>query len=94
MKIALTGGRGWVGRHVYNEFLSHGYQLRLLVRTPWESYPEGAEVIEHLDLMDFEQVKKGLEGCDAVVHLANIPGPLNEERHETFQNNMCVNFRP
>ena len=92
MKVAVTGGRGWVGQCVVTELIEHGHELRLLVRTPWKAYPQGAEVVTGVELTDFDQVKQAFAGCDAVMHLANIPGPLDENRPETFINNMTVNY--
>ena len=92
MLIAVTGARGQVGRAVVKELLEHGHRVRALMRTPWPECPEVCERVENLDLTDFDGVKQAIEGCDAVIHIANIPGPMDDNRPETFVNNITVNF--
>ena len=72
MRILLTGGTGFVGRHVLGELLNQGYQVRALVRRG--GAPEGFERKEveliHGDINDdLEQFMKGVDG---VIHLVGI----------------------
>jgi len=73
MKIFLTGGTGFIGHFVAKEFLEHGHSLIILARNP-DKIPSLAKHINvemiHADLLDSEAIKKGLEGCDACVHIA------------------------
>ncbi|MCL1956105.1 MAG: NAD(P)-dependent oxidoreductase [Fibromonadales bacterium] len=73
MKIFLTGGTGFIGHFVAKEFLEHGHSLKILARNP-DKIPslakyENVKMI-HAGLLDSEAIKKGLEGCDACVHIA------------------------
>ena len=92
MKVAVTGGRGLVGRFVVDELLRAGHELRVLTRTPWPECPAEAEVVPNVDIRDFDALLPAFAGCEGVVHIANIPGPLDEDRPETFVNNVTGNY--
>jgi dTDP-L-rhamnose 4-epimerase len=77
-RILITGGAGFIGSHLADELLAHGYEVRLLDNlTPQVHDTEGppdylsadSELIEG-DVRDAEAVGRALEGVDAVVHLA------------------------
>jgi len=73
MRIFLTGGTGFIGHFVAKEFLEQGHSLKILSRNP-DKIPSLAKHknVEMLkaDLLDSEAIKKGLEGCDACIHIA------------------------
>jgi UDP-glucose 4-epimerase len=73
MRIFLTGGTGFIGHFVAKEFLELGHSLRILARNPNKipslATHENVEMIG-ADLLDSEAIKKGLEGCEACVHIA------------------------
>ncbi|GBU25634.1 hypothetical protein R83H12_02289 [Fibrobacteria bacterium R8-3-H12] len=73
MKIFLTGGTGFIGHFVAKNFLEAGHSLKILARNP-NKIPSLArhKNVEMLgaDLLDSEAIKKGLEGCNACVHIA------------------------
>ncbi len=72
MRAFVTGATGFVGSHVAQALSAQGAELRLLVRR--ESRLEniarlrGDRVIG--DLRDPESLRKGMQGCDAVFHVA------------------------
>ncbi len=75
-KILVTGGCGFIGRHVTEELINNGYQVRILdalidqVHGDAETVvPDEAEVIR-ADVRDKDAVKQALDGVDGVVHLA------------------------
>ena len=45
-----------------------------------------------VDLRDAGQTLEALRGCDAVVHMANIPAPGHHPPSVTFNDNMAMNF--
>jgi dTDP-L-rhamnose 4-epimerase len=76
MKILITGGCGFIGRHVAAEFIDAGYTVRVLDSLVDQVHgeqasamPEGVECIVG-DVRDKAYVRRALEGIDKVVHLA------------------------
>jgi dTDP-L-rhamnose 4-epimerase len=74
--ILVTGGCGFIGRHVTEELLDGGYNVRVLdalidqVHGDTEAaMPEAAEIIRG-DVRDKTVVEKALQGIDGVIHLA------------------------
>jgi dihydroflavonol-4-reductase len=72
MKVFLTGGTGFVGRHVALALAPQGADLRLLVRKSSSlKNLEGIRGETYVgDLLEPESLRAGLEGCDAVMHVA------------------------
>src|SRR4051794_10035027 len=72
MKVLLTGGTGFLGRHIVSE-LAARHSLRLLVRrgSSRERFPAGVEFAEG-DVTDRESLKRAVDGCDAVIHAAAL----------------------
>lgn len=75
-RILVTGGCGFIGRHVTEELLDSGYDVRVLdalidqVHGDSEAtLPEAVEV-QRGDVRDRQAVEAALEGVDAVIHLA------------------------
>ncbi|MCA0015738.1 SDR family NAD(P)-dependent oxidoreductase [Mesorhizobium sp. B292B1B] len=75
-RILVTGGCGFIGRHVAKEFAEHGYSVCILDALLDQVHageavnlPAGAELIK-ADVRDREAVTKALDGIDGVVHLA------------------------
>lgn len=75
-RILVTGGCGFIGRHVAQELVEHDYSVCILDALLEQvhageavSLPAGAELIKG-DVRDREAVAKALAGVDAVIHLA------------------------
>jgi UDP-glucose 4-epimerase len=70
MRVLVTGGSGFIGSHVVDRLRAHGHEPRNfdLRRS---SYDSGLETVVG-DLLDAEAMRRALEGCDAVVHLAAV----------------------
>jgi len=82
-RVLITGGAGFIGAHVANELLTHGYAVRALdslvpqVHGPARKRP--AYLSDEVELMvgdirDSEAVFCALKGVDAVVHLVSLVG--------------------
>jgi len=76
--ILITGGAGFIGSHLADELLRHGYDVRVLDSLVGQVHGDSApppylspdaELIV-ADIRDGEAVRDALEGVDAVVHLA------------------------
>jgi len=79
-RILVTGGCGFIGRHVTQELIAQDYSVRILDALLEQVHageavalPAGAELIKG-DIRDREAVAEALEGVDAVIHLASEVG--------------------
>ena len=80
MKSFVTGGAGFIGSHLVDKLLDSGYEV-----TVFDNLSSGEEkYMQHNldnsnfkfikgDLLDLELVKKSIEGCDVVFHIAANP---------------------
>lgn len=74
MKVFVTGGTGFIGGEVVRQLRARGDEVACLVRSP-----EKAAKLRELgcelhagDLGDERAIRKGMEGCDAVIHAAAV----------------------
>jgi UDP-glucose 4-epimerase len=69
MKVMVTGGSGFIGSHVLDKLMDAGHEAVNfdLLRSP---HHNGEVTWVEGSLLDPDQVRAGLEGCDAVIHLA------------------------
>jgi len=76
--ILITGGAGFIGSHLADELLAHGYRVRVLDDLTPQVHGDG-ERPDYLspevelvtgDVRDPDAVSRAVEGADAVVHLA------------------------
>ncbi|HEY5490261.1 MAG TPA: SDR family oxidoreductase [Gemmatimonadaceae bacterium] len=74
MKILVTGGTGFIGAAVVRLLLEDGLPVRCLVRKESDlSNLDGLDVeYAHGDVIDMDSVRRALDGCDRVIHLAAI----------------------
>jgi dTDP-L-rhamnose 4-epimerase len=78
-RVLITGGAGFIGSHLADELLDHGYEVRALdnlsdqVHGPGASRPRylnpDVELIQG-DVRDPEAVRAALDGVEAVYHFA------------------------
>ncbi|MEH2114734.1 NAD-dependent 4,6-dehydratase LegB [Nostoc sp.] len=82
IKILVTGADGFIGSHLTEELVRKGYQVRAFVLynsfNSWgwldhspQDIKDSIEVFAG-DIRDPHGVKKALEGCDIVMHLAAL----------------------
>ena len=80
MKVLVTGGAGYIGSVLVRQLLNKGYQVRA-----FDSLKFGGDALYDVmlnpgfefmlgDVRNSEEVKKALEGIDAIAHLAAIVG--------------------
>ncbi|MBX2810366.1 MAG: NAD-dependent epimerase/dehydratase family protein [Myxococcales bacterium] len=69
MKLFVTGGTGFLGQWVIQFALEAGHNVRALVRDAHAKLPPGVEAIVG-NLSKADQLTAGINGCDAVIHLA------------------------
>ena len=72
MKIFVTGATGFVGSHVAQLLSAQGADLRLLVRSTSRTDNIADVKAERVtgDLRDFDSLKKAMQGCEFVFHVA------------------------
>ena len=73
MKVCVTGASGKVGRAAVIDLRAHGHEVLAVDRVPVLDPASPTEM--GVDLRDAGQTLEALRGCDAVVHMANIPAP-------------------
>src|SRR3954471_10084962 len=77
-KILITGGAGFIGRHVAQKILDTGRSVRVLDSLIAQVHPtrhrpdELASEVELItgDIRDADAIRRALNGVDAVIHLA------------------------
>lgn len=76
MKIAITGGTGFVGRHLARQLVSEGHEVVVISRRAdrISVEPKEAASIMHVsgDLSDTDALTLAFAGCHAVAHCAGI----------------------
>ena len=74
MKAFVTGGTGFIGSRVARRLRERGDEVVALVRSPAkaaELRELGCELVEG-DLSSPEAIRRGVQGCDAVFHVAAV----------------------
>lgn len=87
MTVLLTGGTGFVGRHVARELGRRGCRVRVLAHrrpagdtlagtspagTPPDAAPTGGLEVVRGSLADPQSLRRAALGCDAAIHLVGI----------------------
>jgi dTDP-L-rhamnose 4-epimerase len=81
--VLITGGAGFIGSHLADELLSHGYRVRVLDNLSPQVHGDNAKRPTYLhsdielcigDVRDPDAVARALHGIDAVYHFAAIVG--------------------
>ncbi|MGV3774194.1 MAG: SDR family NAD(P)-dependent oxidoreductase [Verrucomicrobiales bacterium] len=82
-KVLITGGAGFIGSHLADELLEHGYHVRVLDNLCDQVHGQEQEWPDYLcqdcervrgDVRDAAAVRKALKGIDAVYHFAAAVG--------------------
>ena len=87
MKIAITGGTGFVGRNLARALIRDGHQVVLVARG-FDRHDPTIRQLPHaqffpMGLEEVEQLARAFAGCDAVAHCAGInreTGPQTYQR--------------
>jgi UDP-glucose 4-epimerase len=89
VKVLVTGGSGFIGSHVGDRLLAAGIEPRIfdLVPSPYHE-PHEVDIVLG-DLLDSEALRRAMDGCDAVIHLAAAAdvGLVVEEPYEAERTN-------
>jgi len=86
MRIAITGGTGFIGGHLANQLFAEGHDLVLLSRAADREQARlpDSQLLTFVssDLSDVNALADAIAGCSAVAHCAGIN---REIRSQTFQ---------
>lgn len=81
--VLITGGAGFVGSHLADELLCHGYRVRVLDNLDPQvhgsararpAYLGDAVELQVGDVRNADDVQRALHGVDAVYHFASAVG--------------------
>jgi nucleoside-diphosphate-sugar epimerase len=91
--VCVTGAAGKVGRYAVLDLLTHGYEVVATDVVPRPGFLPGDGELAYLqaDLEDYGDTAEVLAGCEAVVHLANVPAPGLVPPARTFVRNTAMN---
>ena len=92
MKAFVTGGTGFIGERVIERLRARGDDVVALVRSPEKAdrlRELGCELVEG-DLSSSDAIRQGVQGCDAVFHIAATykVGIPSSERESMFETNV------
>ena len=78
MNVFLTGGTGAIGPATVSRLIDAGHRVRAVARSDEKAAQLRAQAAEPVaaDLFDGDAVKRAVDGCDAVMHLATNVPPL------------------
>src|SRR5262249_8560869 len=86
MKVAITGGTGFAGRHVARRLAGEGHEIVLIARGLDRRDPAVRELprstLVRTDLRSVDALRGAFAGGDAIVHCAGINRELGSQ---TFQ---------
>ena len=85
MKIAITGGTGFIGRHLAQRLTREGHQVVLVARGS-DRRDESVRALAgtrfcEADLSDVGVLAAAFEGCDAVAHCAGINREIGKQTY-------------
>lgn len=91
--IGITGARGTVGQEVTKLCAEKGYRTVQINRSEggYVDVPNSEERVADL-AGSFDATLKAFKGCDAVIHLAAIPNPVDKEDANVHNNNVDSAF--
>lgn len=71
MRAFVTGGTGFVGQHLIEDLLAHGYEVTALVRTMdrARTLPQGLQLASG-DVTQPDSLRFGMRGAEVVFHVA------------------------
>jgi hypothetical protein len=72
-RILVTGGSGFIGKHLVSALIARGRQVRVLDLQP---PPRALPQVQYVrgSVLDRDLVDRAMDGVDEVYHLAGLPG--------------------
>lgn len=93
MRVLVTGGGGFIGRHVVNDLSARGHDVRASSNAPHSLFPLSVEVVP--PTMTTQEIVWGecVGSMDVVIHLAARAHVLREQSVEPLEEFRRVNVR-
>ena len=86
MRIAITGGTGFVGRHLARDLVSRGHEVVLIARgrdlRDESIYKLPGASFFASDLSDAQDLRRALSGCEVVAHCAGINREIGAQTYQ------------
>jgi NADH dehydrogenase len=85
MKVAITGGTGFVGRNLARALVDQGHEVVLIARGV-DDRELGIRQLPHaifcpIGTADAARLEKAFQGCDAVAHMAGINREIGDQTY-------------
>src|SRR4051812_19294332 len=90
MKVLITGGAGHIGQATSERLIQAGWDVRI-VGLETEAAIPGAELVT-CDILNFDDLREQMRGCQAVIHLAALRGPQLAPGQTIFEVNAAGTF--
>lgn len=89
MKILVTGGAGFIGSHLINKLIELGHDVNVLDNLTIGDKSRVNEKANFIkgDIREELDIKKSMNGCEAVFHLAAISNVRESNEDENFKIN-------
>lgn len=87
MNVLVTGGGGFLGRHIVTRLLARGDRVRILNRSIHPELARAGVSCKAGDLVDGDVVARTVAGMDAVIHVGAKAG-IWGDAHEYFRVNV------
>ena len=86
MRVAITGGTGFVGRHLARDLVAKGHEVVLIARgkdlRDESIYKLGGASFFSSDLSNPQELRRAFSGCEAVAHCAGINREIGPQTYQ------------
>jgi NADH dehydrogenase len=82
MKIAITGGTGFIGGHLARRLAAEGHELIVIARRSREMQRRSPTTFVPSDLSNAASLAEAFAGCEAVAHCAGINREMGTQTYQ------------